>query len=71
MSASFLMSGNAQEYLTGFNGGLPEQESLKLRDEVTATLPFSMILPPKESILMLQDGKPEMLQLALVSRKCQ
>ena len=40
MAVSFLMSGNAQEYLTGFNGGIPEQESLKLRDEVTATLPF-------------------------------
>ena len=40
MAVSFLMSGNAQEYLTGFNGGIPEQESLKLRDEITATLPF-------------------------------
>lgn len=40
MTVSFLMSGNAQEYLTGFNGGIPEQESLKLRDEITATLPF-------------------------------
>ena len=40
IAVSFLMSGNAQEYLTGFNGGIPEQESLKLRDEITATLPF-------------------------------
>ena len=40
VAVSFLMSGNAQEYLTGFNGGIPQQESLKFRDEVTATLPF-------------------------------
>ena len=40
LAVSFLMSGKAQEYLTGFNGGIPEQESLKSRDEVSATLPF-------------------------------
>lgn len=38
--AVFFMNGNAQEYLTGFNGGFPEEEQRKSRDEVVATLPF-------------------------------
>ena len=33
-------NGNTQEYLTGFNGGFPEEEQLKSRDENVATLPF-------------------------------
>lgn len=40
LAVTLLMSGKAQEYLTGFNGGIPEQESLKTREEVSATLPF-------------------------------
>ena len=34
-----LINGKAQEYLTGFNGGIPE-EPQQSRDEVVATLPF-------------------------------
>ena len=35
-----VMNGKSQEYLTGFNGGFPEEESLKSREEHVATLPF-------------------------------
>ena len=35
-----MMNGIAQEYLTGFNGGIPDEKPLELRDEVVATLPF-------------------------------
>lgn len=38
--AVFFMNGNAQEYLTGFGGGFPEEEQRKSRDEAVATLPF-------------------------------
>lgn len=40
LAVMFSMNGLAQEYLTGFNGGIPQQESQKSRDEVVATLPF-------------------------------
>lgn len=39
-AAFFMMSGKAQEYLTGFSGGVPENEPLQSREEVVATLPF-------------------------------
>ena len=35
-----LMSGQAQEYLTGFNGGIPKNEPQKSRDDVVVSLPF-------------------------------
>ena len=35
-----VISGKSQEYLTGFNGGIPEEESQTVRDDVFATLPF-------------------------------
>ena len=38
--AVFFMNGNAQEYLTGFEGGFPEEEQRKSRAEAVATLPF-------------------------------
>lgn len=35
-----MINGFAQEYLTGFTGGIPDNGSVKSRDEVVATLPF-------------------------------
>ena len=35
-----MMNGISQEYLTGFNGVIPDGESQELRDEVVVTLPF-------------------------------
>ena len=35
-----MMNGVSQEYLTGFNGGIPDDEYTESRDEVVATLPF-------------------------------
>ena len=35
-----LIDGKSQEYLTGFVGGIPENEFIETRDEVVATLPF-------------------------------
>lgn len=35
-----MMSGIAQEYLSGFCGGIPENETAVTKDEVVATLPF-------------------------------
>ena len=35
-----MMNGMSQEYLTGFTGGIPEENIVKSRDEVVATLPF-------------------------------
>ena len=36
----FVTNGKAQEYLTGFCGGIPEEQTQELRDETVATLPF-------------------------------
>lgn len=36
----FVTNGKAQEYLTGFCGGIPEEPTLELREETVATLPF-------------------------------
>ena len=35
-----MMSGSAQEYLTGFKGGIPDEKPMEFREEVVATLPF-------------------------------
>ncbi|MBO4567386.1 MAG: T9SS type A sorting domain-containing protein [Bacteroidales bacterium] len=40
MAVFFLSDGVSQEYLTGFNGGIPEEKQALLRDEAVATLPF-------------------------------
>lgn len=40
MAAFLMMGGKAQEYLTGFNGGVPDNEPLQLRNEAVVTLPF-------------------------------
>ena len=36
----FVLSGKAQEYLTGFNGGAPQEELRKSERDIVATLPF-------------------------------
>lgn len=36
----FVMNGKAQEYLTGFCGGIPEENTVEQREETVATLPF-------------------------------
>ena len=36
----FVTNGKAQEYLTGFCGGIPEEPTTELREETVATLPF-------------------------------
>ena len=40
MAVVFMTNGKSQEYLTGFNGGIPEETILESRDEVVATIPF-------------------------------
>ena len=40
MAVFFLSDGVSQEYLTGFNGGIPEEKQALSRDEAVATLPF-------------------------------
>lgn len=40
LAVVFVMSGNSQEYLTGFNGGIPKEKVQKARTETVATLPF-------------------------------
>lgn len=35
-----MMNGKAQEYLIGFNGGIPEQNIMEAKDEAVATIPF-------------------------------
>lgn len=40
MAVVFMTNGKSQEYLTGFNGGIPEETVLESRDEVVATIPF-------------------------------
>ena len=40
LAVVFVMSGNSQEYLTGFNGGIPHERTQKTRNEAVATLPF-------------------------------
>ena len=40
MAVFFLADGVSQEYLTGFNGGIPEEKQALSRDEAVATLPF-------------------------------
>lgn len=40
MAVFFLTNGKSQEYLTGFNGGIPEQNQIKSGEEAVVTLPF-------------------------------
>ena len=40
MTVLFALDGKSQEYLIGFNGGIPEEEQVVSRDEAVATLPF-------------------------------
>lgn len=40
LAVFFIADGNAQEYLTGFNGGIPEENQALSRDEAVVTLPF-------------------------------
>ena len=40
MAVFFLTDGVAQEYLTGFNGGIPEEKQALSRDAAVVTLPF-------------------------------
>ena len=40
MAVFFLTDGKSQEYLTGFNGGIPEEDKAIAKDEAVATLPF-------------------------------
>ncbi len=40
MTVLFVLDGKSQEYLIGFNGGIPEEEQVVSRDEAVATLPF-------------------------------
>lgn len=40
MTVLFALDGKSQEYLIGFNGGIPEEEQVVSRDEAVASLPF-------------------------------
>ena len=40
LAVFFIADGSAQEYLTGFNGGIPEENQVLSRDEAVVTLPF-------------------------------
>ena len=40
MAVFCLTNGKSQEYLTGFNGGIPEENQADAKDEVVITLPF-------------------------------
>ena len=40
MAVFCLMNGKSQEYLTGFNGGVPEENQAVSKDEAVVTLPF-------------------------------
>lgn len=40
MTVFFAIDGKSQEYLTGFIGGIPEENQAVTRDEAVATLPF-------------------------------
>ena len=40
MAVFFLTNGKSQEYLTGFNGGIPEENQMKSGEETVVTLPF-------------------------------